>query len=68
MEETSLLREMAEHWMLLTMFTLFIGAILWPFRPGSRKDHDEAANIPFAHDDNLAEGSDPTADTKEAQA
>ncbi|MEM9474332.1 MAG: cbb3-type cytochrome c oxidase subunit 3 [Pseudomonadota bacterium] len=67
MQESSLLRELADNWMLLAMFTLFIGAVLWPFRPGSRKDHDEAANIPFAHDDKPAD--DPVSDAhgKEAQ-
>ncbi|MEM1064912.1 MAG: cbb3-type cytochrome c oxidase subunit 3 [Pseudomonadota bacterium] len=54
MEESTLLRELADNWMLLVMFTLFIGAILWPFRPGSRKDHEESANIPFLYEDNPA--------------
>ncbi|MGJ8621703.1 MAG: cbb3-type cytochrome oxidase subunit 3 [Yoonia sp.] len=51
MENTSLLAELAENWMLVAMFTLFLGAILWAFRPGSRAVHEETANIPFRNED-----------------
>lgn len=51
MENTSLLSQMAENWMLLAMFTLFVSAILWAFRPGSRAVHEDTASIPFRNED-----------------
>ncbi|MDP5086274.1 MAG: cbb3-type cytochrome c oxidase subunit 3 [Yoonia sp.] len=51
MQETSLLREIADNWMLVAMFTLFVGAIAWAFRPGSRSVHQDTANIPFRNED-----------------
>ncbi len=51
MENTSLLSQMADNWMLLAMFTLFIGAILWALRPGSRDVHRNTAGIPFRNED-----------------
>ncbi len=41
------LRHMADSWGLLAMAIFFIGAVLFAFRPGSRKHADDAANIPF---------------------
>ena len=55
MENASLLNQMAENWMLLAMFTLFIGAILWALRPGSRDVHNETAGIPFRNEDRPGE-------------
>ncbi|EBA13367.1 CcoQ/FixQ family Cbb3-type cytochrome c oxidase assembly chaperone [Roseobacter sp. CCS2] len=60
MENTSFLAEVADNWMLVVMFTLFIGAILWALRPGSRDVHDETANIPFRNEDHP--GSSETED------
>lgn len=51
MENASLLSQMADNWMLLAMFTLFVGAILWALRPGSREVHKESASIPFRNED-----------------
>ncbi|MHA6344203.1 cbb3-type cytochrome c oxidase subunit 3 [Roseivivax sp. CAU 1761] len=39
----SLLREFADSWALLALFLFFMGVILWAFRPGSRRLHDDAA-------------------------
>jgi cytochrome c oxidase cbb3-type subunit 4 len=50
METYSFLREMADSWGLLAMFTIFMGIILWAFRPGSRAVHEDTANIPFRND------------------
>lgn len=49
METYSLLREFADSWMLLFLFLFFMGVILWVFRPGSRSEHQDSANIPFRH-------------------
>ena len=51
MNSSSFLSEIADNWMLVAMFTLFMGAILWAFRPGSRAVHKETANIPFRNED-----------------
>jgi len=51
MENTSLLTQLAENWMLVTMFTLFVGAILWALRPGTREVHNDTANIPFRNEE-----------------
>ena len=50
MELYSLLREFADSWMLLVLFVVFIVVVLWVFRPGSRRIHDDIANIPFRHE------------------
>ncbi|MCT4557046.1 MAG: cbb3-type cytochrome c oxidase subunit 3 [Pelagimonas sp.] len=51
METYTFLREMADSWALLAMFTIFMGIIVWAIRPGSNKVHEDTANIPFRHDD-----------------
>lgn len=32
---------------LVTFFVFFVGMLAWIYRPGSRKNYDDAANIPF---------------------
>ena len=54
MDTYSLLREIADSWVLLALFSFFIGACLWAFRPGSRAVHRDTASIPFRHDDRPA--------------
>ena len=54
METYSLLREFADSWMLLLLFTVFVGVFAWAFRPGSRAIHRDTANIPFRHDERPA--------------
>ena len=50
MHTYSLLREVADSWVLLALFAVFAAVILWAWRPGSRRLHDEAANVPFRHE------------------
>lgn len=50
METYTLLRQFADSWMLLFLFAFFIGVIVWVFRPGARKEQDNAAGIPFRHE------------------
>lgn len=45
-----LLREFADSWAMLAIFSIFIGIVIWAFRPGSRKLHDDIADIPFRND------------------
>lgn len=50
MDTYSLMREFADSWMLLALFSFFLGVILWVFRPGSRKTYADTASIPFRHE------------------
>jgi cytochrome c oxidase cbb3-type subunit 4 len=43
------------------LFCIFVGVVIWVFRPGVRKIHDEVASIPFRHEDKPAVQSAPTA-------
>lgn len=58
METYTFLRQMADSWFLLAMFGFFLGAILFLWRPGSRKVHDDAAGIVFRHEDRPAPDGD----------
>ncbi|MFT4959974.1 MAG: cytochrome c oxidase cbb3-type subunit 4 [Paracoccaceae bacterium] len=51
MEEYSILRQFADSWMLLLLFGFFVGVIFWVFRPGSKKQYEDTANIPFRNDE-----------------
>lgn len=50
METYTFLRQLADSWMLLGLFVVFLGVFVWVWRPGSRKAHDEAANAIFRND------------------
>ncbi|SDZ57698.1 cytochrome c oxidase cbb3-type subunit 4 [Jannaschia faecimaris] len=47
MDLYSLLREIADSWGLLALFTFFVGAAVYIFRPGASALHDEAAQLAF---------------------
>ncbi len=53
MDTYTILREFADSWGLLAMFLFFLGVVLFTFRPGSKKVHQDAANIPLRHGDVL---------------
>ncbi|KAA0917486.1 cbb3-type cytochrome c oxidase subunit 3 [Aquicoccus porphyridii] len=60
METYSLLRQFADSWMLLLLFTFFVVMVLWVlFRPGSTKTYQDVANIPFRHEDKPAPERQP---------
>ncbi|PWL19176.1 CcoQ/FixQ family Cbb3-type cytochrome c oxidase assembly chaperone [Falsochrobactrum shanghaiense] len=44
------MRTFADSWGLLAMVIFFIAAVLFAFRPGSKKKADDAKNIPFKDD------------------
>ncbi len=50
MDTYSFLRHFADSWMLLLMTLLFVGIVVFAFRPGSRKVHDDAAQSIFRID------------------
>ena len=58
METYTWLRAFADSWHLLFMFVFFIGMVIFIFRPGSRKLHDETANMIFRNDDRPGSPSD----------
>jgi cytochrome c oxidase cbb3-type subunit 4 len=64
MELYTLLRHLADSWVLLAMTLFFLGMCLWAFRPGSRAAHQEVANSIFRNDDHPA--ADPAPSRKEA--
>ena len=54
METYTFLRAFADSWMLLMLFLFFLGVIVWVIRPGSKAKHQDAANVPFRHEDKPA--------------
>ena len=55
MDMYSLMREFADSWALLFLFVVFVGVVIWVFRPGSKRIHDDIANIPFRNEDRPAQ-------------
>ena len=51
MDTYSLLRHLADSWVLLALCLFFLGAIAFAWRPGSRPLHEDAGQVPFRHDD-----------------
>ena len=47
METYTALRHFADSWALLVMTGFFVCAIAFVFRPGSKAQHDNAAQIPL---------------------
>lgn len=63
MQDTyTLWQQIADSRTVMTMFGVFIVVIAIALRPGSRKLHDDAAQVPFRHDDA------PASDTPENQS
>ncbi|SEN64404.1 cytochrome c oxidase cbb3-type subunit 4 [Gemmobacter aquatilis] len=50
MDTYSFLRHFADSWMLILMTALFVGVVLYAFRPGSRKVQEEAATSIFRNE------------------
>ena len=44
------MRTFADSWGLLYMMVIFVIAVVWTFRPGTKKLSDDAAQIPFKED------------------
>ena len=41
------MRQFADSWGLFAMVVIFTVLVAWPFRPGGRKQSDDAANVIF---------------------
>ncbi len=50
MDQQTFWQGVADNWMLLAMTTLYVGAILWALRPGTRKTHEDISQIPFRNE------------------
>ncbi|MDM7459481.1 MAG: cbb3-type cytochrome c oxidase subunit 3 [Paracoccus sp. (in: a-proteobacteria)] len=59
METYSFLRAMADSWALLVLVLIFLGVIVFVFRPGARKVQKDAAESIFRNENR------PAADKKE---
>ena len=51
METYSTLRQIADSWGLLLLFVIFIGIVLYAFRPGSKAKYEDVAKIPLQKTD-----------------
>jgi len=45
------MRTFADSWGLLFLFLVFVGVIIYTFRPGSKKEADKIAEIPLQDDE-----------------
>lgn len=45
-----MMRTFADSWGLLYMFAVFVFVVFWTFRPGSKSQSADAAQIPFKED------------------
>ncbi len=43
-------RQFSDSWGLAYLVVVFIGVVLFAFRPGSKKQYEDAADIPFKRD------------------
>ncbi|MAB64860.1 MAG: CcoQ/FixQ family Cbb3-type cytochrome c oxidase assembly chaperone [Marinovum sp.] len=62
MSNYDLLREFADSWGLLMMVVLFVGVILFTFRPGSARLHKEMAILPLRNETAPPSASDMKGD------
>jgi len=60
MDTYSLLRQIADSWVLLAMFGFFLAVVLWAFRPGSTAVYDQVSNIPLRNDTAIPEDKTST--------
>ena len=44
------LRIFADSWGLVYLAVVFVGVVIWAFRPGSKKHYEDAARIPLKED------------------
>lgn len=58
METYTWLRTFADSWHLLFMTLFFLGVILWAFRPGSSRTHEDTASMIFRNEDKPAAAED----------
>lgn len=63
MDTYSILRQFADSWVLLAMFSFFIGVAVYAFWPSMSEDRKQASMIPFRNDKPAGSaGADGTGD------
>ncbi|MEL7256327.1 MAG: cbb3-type cytochrome c oxidase subunit 3 [Pseudomonadota bacterium] len=62
METYTLLRAFADSWMLLALFTFFVGVVIWVMRPGATNAYDSVSRIPFRHENAPASDHGPASE------
>lgn len=50
-DDYTMMRQFADSWGLLGMLLFFIAAVALAYRPTAKKNHDDAASIPFKEND-----------------
>ena len=53
MDTYSLLREIADSWVLLAMFLFFLAIAIWAYLPSQARFREEARQIPFRNDTDM---------------
>lgn len=61
MDTYSFLRQFADSWVLLALTLVFVGVVLFAWRPGSRRLHRDAAESIFRNE------TKPAPDTSDAE-
>lgn len=67
MERYSFLRQLADSWMLLVLTLVFVGVVIFAFRPGSRRIQKDAAESIFRNETKPAPEAPADADRKEVE-
>lgn len=65
MDTYSLLRRVADSWFLVALTLVFVGVVLFVFRPGARRAQQDAAESIFRNETKPAADPDQPADRKE---
>ncbi len=45
------LRQLADSWGMLALLLIFIGIVVWAFRPGTKALYKDISDIPFRNDE-----------------
>ena len=67
MDSYSFLRQLADSWVLVALTLIFLGVVVFVFRPGSRKVQQDAADSIFRNETKPAPGPETEADRKEVE-
>lgn len=65
MDNYSILRQLADSWVLLVLTLFFVGVVLFAFRPGSRRVQRDAAESIFRNETKPAPAPEADAARKE---
>ena len=60
MEKYTFLRAFADSWVLLALALIFVGVVIWVFRPSARAVHKDAASVIFRNEKKPGDTSPPS--------